>query len=122
MAKGKSLGEFAHTSTSATVHEGRAGSIVLQVNYEGTATGFGTVAITAEFVGRKSGTFSATGAAWLDNGDQLSGRTSGTFDSVGVNRWTTSSIWHISDGSALLSEGEIDLASRTWKGQNFEWN
>jgi len=122
MAKGKSLGAFSHTSTGVTLLAGPAGSTVIQGNYEGTATGFGTVAITAAFVGGKSGTFSAIGAAFQDNGDQLTGTATGTYESVGVNRWSTNSVWRISDGSALLSEGEIDLASRSWKGENFEWN
>lgn len=122
MAKGKSLGEFSHTSTSATLLPGPAGSTIVQVNYEGVATGFGTVALTVAFVGAKSGTLSGLGAAWLDNGDNITGSATGTFESVGVNRWSTSSIWRLSDGSALLSEGEIDLASRSWKGQNYEWN
>jgi hypothetical protein len=29
---------------------------------------------------------------------------------------------NVSDGGALLSEGETDLATRTWKGRNFDWN
>ncbi len=122
MAKGKSLGEFSHKSTSVTLLPGPAGSTISQVNFEGTATGFGTVAITPSFVGGKAGTFSANGAAYLENGDLLTGSTTGTFESTGVHRWKTSSIWQISDGTALLSEGEIDLASRAWKGENFEWN
>lgn len=105
-----------------TLLPGPAGSTISQVNFEGTATGFGTVAITASFVGGKTGTLSANGVAYLENGDLLTGAAAGTFESNGVHRWKTTAIWHISDGSALLNEGEIDLASRTWKGENFEWN
>lgn len=123
MAKGKSLGEFSFASTGVTVLPGPAGGPVLQVNYEGTATGFGTVAITASFTGINSGTFRADGVSFQERGDVLSGdTTNGRFDNAGVNRWRTSSIWHISDGGVLLSEGEIDLAERSWKGENFEWN
>jgi len=122
MAKGKSLGEFSHKSTSATYLPGPAGSVLTQVNFEGTATGFGTVGCTATFVGANAGTFGFNGAAYLDNGDLLTGSGTGRFESNGANRWKTSVVIQVSDGSALLSEGEIDLASRTWKGENFEWN
>lgn len=122
MAKGTSLGEFSQQSTSATYLPGPGGSTLTQVNFEGTARGFGTIGVTATFVGAKAGTFSANGAAYLENGDLLTGAATGSFESSGANRWRTSCIWRISDGSALLSEGEIDLASRTWKGENFEWN
>ena len=92
MAKGNEIGTFSHRSTSATLLPGPGGGLITQVNFEGEATSFGTVA---------------------DNG---------SFESVGPNRWKTSSIWRISNGSALLSEGEIDLASRAWSGKNYEWN
>jgi hypothetical protein len=123
MAKGNEIGTFSHRSTSATLLPGPGGGLITQVNFEGEATSFGTVAITATFVGGNSGTFSAAGRAYLENGDFLTGiADNGSFESVGPNRWKTSSIWRISNGSALLSEGEIDLASRAWSGKNYEWN
>ena len=122
MAKGKELGVFSSKSTSLTYLPGPAGSTLVQANFEGTATGFGTIGGTATFVGGKSGTFSYYGAAYLDNGDQLNGSGAGTYESVGANRWRTQFVVHVSDGSALLSEGEIDLATRTWSGKLFEWS
>jgi hypothetical protein len=41
----------------------------------------------------------------------------GTTESIGKHRWRTAGFVHISDGRRLASEGEIDLASRSWKGK-----
>jgi hypothetical protein len=55
MAKGKSLGEFSLKFTSFTLTPGPAGSVLTSGNYEGSATGLGTVLGTATFVGGKAG-------------------------------------------------------------------
>jgi hypothetical protein len=88
------------------------------VNWEGTATGFGAVFGTATFVGGpKGGTFSWCSIAYLDNGDALAATGQGTFESTGKHRWSTEGFLQISDGRRVASEGEIDLASRSWKGR-----
>lgn len=120
MAKGKHLGEFSQKFTSLTLTPGPAGSIVTQGNCEGTATGFGTVLATGTFVGGKSGTFSYCATAHLDNGEQLSGTGSGAYESSGKHHWRTQGLVHISDGRTVVSEGEIDLATRSWTGKIFE--
>lgn len=123
MAKGKELGTFEMKSTTATFLPGPAGSTLVQGNYEGTATGgFGAVAGTATFVGGKSGTFSYCGGSYAEDGDQLSAHGTGTYESIGVHRWRTQGILHLSDGTTLHSEGELDLASRSWTGKVFEWS
>ncbi len=43
MATGKALGEFSLKAITATYSPGPAGGVLSQVNWEGTATGFGTV-------------------------------------------------------------------------------
>ena len=120
MAKGKELGEFSLKSTSLTLSPGPAGSTLIQGNFEGTATGFGAVLGTAAFVGGKSGTFSYCGGAYLDNGDTNSATGTGTYESIGKHRWSTVGLLQTADGQALVSEGEIDLATRSWKGKLFE--
>ena len=120
MAKGKQVGEFSLKFTSLTLTPGPAGSIVTQGNCEGSATGYGTVLGTGAFVGGKSGTFSACWAAYLDNGEQLSGIGSGTYESSGKHRWRTQHVIQISNGTSIVNEGEIDLATRSWTGKNFE--
>jgi hypothetical protein len=117
MASGKPIGEFSLKMVGQTNSAGPAGSVLVQVNFEGTGTGFGTIFDTSTFVGGgRDGTFSQVGSAYLDNGDVLSGIGQGTYESKGKHRWATSSIIQISDGRRLASVGEIDLASRTWKG------
>jgi len=122
MAKGQELGSFSMQATSVTVSPGVAGSTLIRVNYEGTADGFGTIVGTGTFVGGpKGGALGWCGVAYSETGDQLTSNGSGAYESVGVNRWGTSAVIHISDGSAVLSEGVIDLASRSLTGKNYAW-
>ena len=118
---GKAIGEFSLKAITATYSPGPAGGVLNQVNWEGTATGFGEVFRTATFTtGSKGGTFSWCAETFLDNGDVLTGIGSGTFESTGKHRWRTKGYVDISDGRRHASEGEIDLASRSWKGTMFE--
>lgn len=50
MAAGKPIGEFSLKTTSLTFTPGPGGSTLVSANFEGTATGLGTVAGTATFV------------------------------------------------------------------------
>ena len=120
MAKGKQLGEFSLKFTSFTLTAGPAGSVLTSGNYEGTASGLGTVLGTATFVGGKSGTLSWCSSAFLDNGEQLMGSGSGTYESTGKHRWRVQGFHHNSDGTGFISEGEFDIAARSWTGKNFE--
>ena len=118
MASGKQLGEFSLRAITATYSPGPAGSVLSQVNWEGTATGFGAVFGTATYVGGpKGGTFSYCAEAFLDNGDAVTGIGQGTFESTGKHRWRTNGFIQISDGRRIATEGEMDLASRSWKGK-----
>ena len=120
MASGKQIGEFSLKATSLTFTPGPGSSTVIQGNFEGTATGFGAVLGTGTFVGGKSGTFSWCGGAYLDNGDTLAGDGPGTYESSGRHKWRTQGIVNLTDGRSMISEGEIDLATRSWNGQLFE--
>jgi hypothetical protein len=126
MAFSDSIGEFEFTSRGLRVSEpssGGGGS--LQVDYEGTATGYGFVASTMTFTvqepGAKGGTISANNVAWLENGDSMSGVGNGVFSESGTNTWRVRSILIVSDGTVLLSEGEVSLAERTFKGKMYAW-
>ncbi|MDO8430922.1 MAG: hypothetical protein Q7S58_00785 [Candidatus Binatus sp.] len=112
--------EFSLKFNSFTITPGPAGSVLTQGNCEGTASGFGTVLGTATFVGGKSGSFSWCSQAFLDSGDQIAGTGSGTYESTGKHHWRTLGFHQNSDGGALISEGEIDLAKRSWAGKLFE--
>jgi hypothetical protein len=120
MAKGKSAGEFSLKFTSLTITPGPAGSVITQANCEGTGTGLGTILGTGTFVGGKSGTWSWCSQAYLDDGNQITAGGSGTYESSGKHRWRTAGFHPQSDGRELISEGEIDLAKRSWAGKLFE--
>jgi hypothetical protein len=118
MASGKAIGEFSLKAITATYSPGPAGSVLDQVNWEGTATGFGAVFGTATYVGGpKGGTFSYCAEAFLDDGQAVTGIGQGTFESTGKHRWRTEGFIQISDGRRVATEGEMDLASRSWKGK-----
>jgi hypothetical protein len=122
MAQGKQLGEWSCKFTSFTLTPGPAGSIVTQGNYEGPSTGevAGTLIGTATFVGGKSGTFSICVSLFLDDGNELSATGSGTYESSGKHHWLTQGVGQISDGRTITFPGELDLATRSWKGKTFE--
>jgi hypothetical protein len=118
MASGKEIEEFSFKAVTSTHTPGPAASVLAQVNWEGTATGFGAVFATVTYVGGpKGGTFSECGAAYLDNGQALTGIGQGTYEGTGKHRWRTESFMQLSDGRRIGGEGEIDLASRSWKGK-----
>ena len=122
MASGKPIGEYSLKMVTFTATPGSAGSPLIQVNWEGTATGFGAVFGTATYAGSppKGGTFSWCSVGYLDNGDALSAIGQGTYESTGKHQWRTQGFFQVSDGRRLTSEGEVDLASRSWKGKMFE--
>jgi hypothetical protein len=115
---GKAIGEYSLKAITGTYSPGPGGSMLGQWNWEGTATGFGAVFGTASFVGGpKGGSFSWAGESFLDNGDVTSAIGQGTVESIGKHRWRTEGFLQVSDGRRVFSEGEIDLASRSWKGK-----
>jgi hypothetical protein len=122
MAAGKPIGEYSLKATSLTLTPGPGGSVLVQANYEGTGTGFGTVlgTLTAASAGQKSGTWSWCAVAYLENGDSVTGTGQGSFQSDKPNHWQTQGIINISDGRTIALEGEIDLATRSWTGKLFE--
>ena len=121
MASGKQIGEFSFKFITSTNSPGPAGSVLNQFAWEGTATGFGAVFTTTISVGgSKSGTFSECGTAYRDNGDGLNGIGQGTYESKGKHQWRTESFMQLSDGRRIRGEGEMNLASRSWKGTLFE--
>lgn len=123
MASRKAVGEFSFKAITVAYSPGPAGSVLAQVNWEGTATGFGAVFATATYVGGpKGGSYSECGVAYLDNGDSVTGIGQGTTESSGKHQWRTKGFMQISDGRRIASEGEINLASRSWKGTLFEMN
>jgi hypothetical protein len=125
MAIGKSVSEFSMTSTGVTVTALEGGGGANHVNLEGAATGFGTVVGTLTFIadapGAKTGTTSWLGAGYLDDGDIRRGSGEGVYEESGKHKWRVRSIVRIDDGSVLLSDGELSLDGRSYKGNLYAW-
>lgn len=122
MALGKEIGDFSFKLTSAAYAEDGSG---VQLNYDGEATGFGTVLGTMYGRGEpgaKQGTCSCRAEAFLDNGDQVVGQGEGTWEEVGKHQGRVRAINHTSDGQSFASDGIIDLGSRSFKGKLIEWD
>ena len=118
-------GEFSFNQTGNAYVKGDDGVVVAYVNYDGTATGFGTVIGTLAFPlpkgGATSGTCSWAGQGFPPDRAWVTGSGEGTWEQVkGRYAWKIRiPVIEISDGSRLRSEGEIDLEARTFKGKNF---
>jgi len=125
MTIGKAAGEFSMKSTGVTVALSAGGGAASHVNFEGTATGFGTVIGTLTFLadapGAKSGRASWLGAGYLESGETLQGSGEGFYAESGKHKWRVRSILRISNGSVLLGEGEVSLDGRTYKGTLYDW-
>lgn len=120
MSLGKEFGEFSFKLTSVTLTEDGANVL----NYDGTATGFGTVLGTLTARGEPDtsrGTMSWVGQGFLDNGTVIVGTAQGTYEMTGKHKWRVRGINQTSDGQNFASDGTIDLASRTYVGKLIEW-
>ena len=126
MALSDPIGEFEFSSRGLTVSDpSSSGGGSITVDYQGTASGYGTVASSMTFTvheaGAKSGTVSANNVAWLESGDSMNGVSKGVFSSSGTNTWRVRAMVVVSDGTVLLSEGEVSLAEQTYKGKLYAW-
>jgi hypothetical protein len=122
VAIGKELGEFSLKSTS-TNYAQEGGSV--DITYDGTATGFGTVLGTLTLRGgadAKSGPCSWRGQGFLENGEVVSGAGQGTWEELGKHQWRTRLIVATSDGRTHASDGKLDLKSRSLSGKMFDWS
>ncbi len=122
MALGKEIGVFSLKSTSTRFGEVGAG---VEINYDGTATGYGTVLGTLSLrgtPGAKTGPCSWRGQGFLESGEVISGAGQGTWEELGKNQWRTRMIVATSDGGTHASDGKIDLASRSLSGKMFDWS
>ena len=121
-----SLGEFAFNQTAIAYVKNDDGVVVAYVNYEGAATGFGTVQGTLAFPlpegGATSGAVSWTGQAFPSDRPWNTASGDGTWEQVeGKYAWKISlPAIELSDGNRIRSEGEVDLEARSFSGQIFE--
>ena len=122
MAIGKEIGKF--TLKSVTTSYALDGASV-EVNLDGTATGYGTVLGTLTFRGEpgaKSGPLSWRGQGFLDTGETVIGAGEGIWEEAGKHKWHTRLIVGTSDGKSHLSDGLLDLKTRTLSGKMLDWS
>ena len=124
MALGKELGQFSLKSTSLTYAIDGTG----QANFEGsvesagmTGAVLGTLHIAGE-PGAKKGTCTWVGSVYAENGDEISGTSEGTWESSGTHIWRIRAILTLSDGRTQLSDGELELATRSYTGKLYDWS
>ena len=121
-----SIGEFTLNHTGNVLAKNDEGVVVTYVNYEGEATGFGTVFGTMSFPlpdsGATSGTCSWAGQGFPPDSQWTSSSGDGTWEQVeGKYAWKINiPALQISDGRVIRSEGVLDLEARTFSGQLFE--
>jgi len=117
------VGEFSLASTGTTF-EANDDGLKSTANFEGTATGYGTVAGTLTFMADAAdasiGAARWVGQGFLDDGSQVAGVGQGTWEQAGHHRWSIKMDIEISSGDRIRSEGEVDLASRTYNGKLYE--
>jgi hypothetical protein len=119
MKKGKHLGEFNAKQVSMRVRQDGK----LECNFEGIISGYGrgfwTMTIT---VGDgKSDGYEWAGIAYAENGDINQATGQGQWERIGANQWAINGTTRTRDGrTTLLSEGTMDLATRTWSGKYYE--
>jgi hypothetical protein len=122
MAIGKEIGDFTLKSTSTSYAE-EGGSV--QINCDGTATGYGTVLGTLTLRGEpgaKKGPLSWRGQGFLENGETVTGAGEGNWEEIGKHKWRTRLIVTTSDGRCHASDGQLNLQSRTLSGKMLEWS
>jgi hypothetical protein len=125
MSVGRQIGEFSYQATSVTVSERADGAREHTINWEGTAAGYGTVVATMVVhlasAAATGGRFTWKAHAYLDSGAEADGVSDGFWNRCGKHQWRIRGINHVSDGAVLLSDGVIDLATRSVKGTLYAW-
>lgn len=125
MATAKKGVSFSFKSTSVTYVNSDGGGGAALINYEGTATGFGTVlgtlTLSGDVQGAGNGRSSWVGTAYLDNGEEVQGSSEGFWERSGKHKWRVRGILRTSTGATYTSDGVISLDGRDYKGALAEW-
>jgi hypothetical protein len=58
--------------------------------------------------------------AYRDDGQVTRVSSSGSYESIGKHRWRTQGFIESSESLSRVTEGEIDLAERSWTGKAFQ--
>ena len=122
MALGKEIGQFSLKATSTRYSAEGAG---VEIDLDGTATGYGTVLGTLHLRGEpgaKGGTCSWRGQGFLENGETVIGVGEGTWQEIGKHQWRTRMVVTTSDGNTHGSDGRLNLDGRSLSGKMLEWS
>ena len=95
-------------------------------NLEVTASGFGqingTMTLLTPGPGATGGKVKFTGAAFMDSGEVIGVTGEGCWEQLdGEQKWRMRGINMTSNGSVILSDGTLDLATRSYNGTMNEW-
>ena len=122
----ESSGEFS-LEMKGQAQESIDSGIRLISHWEGTATGFGavfgtlTVDLSSDDIAATSGTCRWVAVGFLPDGGRDGGAAEGTWTQhAGRNAWSLNLTGTSANGQKMRSEGEIDLASRSWTGKMYE--
>jgi hypothetical protein len=114
MTKGKQLGEYSCKSNSHRIREDGK----LEINWEGTATGFGVIISTMTVATGEVGQYQSIGVAYLDDGTITSpSRGEGEYKSIGKHKWATTGMLKGEMGGRefiIVEEGTVELVAATW--------
>ena len=118
------LGEFSLKHAGNTYAKAQDGEIENSINFEGTASGFGTVFGTlgtktpASEMGATGGSCTWIGQAFPDDKTTLGGVGEGTWEQIeGEHKWKVSMDVNLSNGDKHHSEGVIDLETLMFTGK-----
>ena len=121
----ESSGEFS-LEMKGQAQESIDNGIRLISHWEGTATGFGavfgtlTVDLSSDDIAATSGTCRWVAVGFLPDGGRDGGTAEGNWTQhAGRNAWSLSLTGSSASGQKIRSEGEIDLASRSWTGKMY---
>ena len=96
------------------------------INIEGTASGLGqiqgTLTLVAPAPGATAGGGSYTRAAFLDSGEVIGAAGEGYWQQLdGEQKWRVRGINMATNGDCNVSDGILDLATRSFNGTLTEW-
>ena len=110
-------------ATTITKSVDSAGNHVFALNLEGTVSGGweGTTLTTMTVTSRdlKTGTYTATMAAYLSGGGTVTGSAHGVIGAVGEHKWQLNGVGLLEDGTRVAFEGVMELATRSLDGKAY---
>jgi len=126
MAISSESGEFNYSVTSSTFSASQGGGTEVVINVEGDVSGFGqmngTLTMVAPAPGVNAGSVSFRGAAFVDGGEVIGTTAEGHWAKLdSEHKWRVRGINLYSNGEVNLSDGTLDLATRTFNGTLAPW-